>query len=279
MSSEKAVDLVAIKTEVESNLSDAAVRRSLLATTFNGLNDENMRKAVFEGMMRGYTIRDFLAKDIYAVPFGRGYALVNSIGHARKTGMRNGVCGKDEPIYTYKDPEQKKIHTCSITIRRQVNGIIGSYSAKVFFDEYTTGKGNWVSKPHTMIAKVAEVHALRMACPEDMSLFYTEEEFMKAGGSPIDAEEVENRLDEQKTALEECTSIEMLDTVWKACDLRYAKELKPVRDAMREKLSAKVIDAPQEGAGEGKGAETTEEPSGDKETVTEAPVASDEASV
>lgn len=46
----------------------------------------------------------------------------------------------------------------------------------VNFTEYSTGKGNWVTKPATMIRKVALSQALREAFPEDLQGLYEAEE-------------------------------------------------------------------------------------------------------
>lgn len=46
--------------------------------------------------------------------------------------------------------------------------------------EYNTGKGNWAKMPETMIKKVAEAAALRMAFPDDLGGVYIEEEMEQA---------------------------------------------------------------------------------------------------
>lgn len=48
--------------------------------------------------------------------------------------------------------------------------------------EYNTGKGNWSKMPETMIKKVAEAAALRMAFPDDLGGVYTKEEMEQAEG-------------------------------------------------------------------------------------------------
>lgn len=174
--------IVKINEVLNRELSDPKALAALLATTFKGLDATKAKQAMMEGMIRGYTFQDFLRKSIYAVPFGSGYSLVTSIDDARKRGMKNGVIGKSAPVYTYKKdkPETgENIETCEITIKRIVNNHVGEFTALVYFDEYTKGRDLWKTKPRTMIAKVAEMHALRMACPEDLSQMYVEEEFEK----------------------------------------------------------------------------------------------------
>lgn len=51
---------------------------------------------------------------------------------------------------------------------------------EVSLKEYTTGRGNWVEMPETMIKKVAEAAALRMAFPDDLGGIYTKEEMDQA---------------------------------------------------------------------------------------------------
>jgi phage recombination protein Bet len=46
--------------------------------------------------------------------------------------------------------------------------------------EYNTGKGNWAKMPETMIKKVAEAAALRLAFPDDLGGVYTQEELEQA---------------------------------------------------------------------------------------------------
>jgi phage recombination protein Bet len=55
----------------------------------------------------------------------------------------------------------------------------------VNFGEYSTGKSNWVTKPATMIRKVALSQALREAFPEDLQGLYEAEE-MSAVNKSVD---------------------------------------------------------------------------------------------
>ena len=165
-----------INNEINIQLNDPVVCRALLATTFKDLKVEQMKQAIMEGMIRGFKFKDFLDKNIYAIPFGNGYSLVTSIDYSRKVGMRSGVVGKDKPVYVTSE-DGTKIISCDVTIKKRfADGYVGDFTSEVFFSEYDKGSNLWKTKPRTMIAKVAEMHALRMACPEELSQSYIEEE-------------------------------------------------------------------------------------------------------
>lgn len=54
------------------------------------------------------------------------------------------------------------------------------YYSEVPLDEYNTGKSNWAKMPGTMITKVAEMHALRGAFPQEFQGMYGAEEMAQA---------------------------------------------------------------------------------------------------
>jgi phage recombination protein Bet len=60
---------------------------------------------------------------------------------------------------------------------------------EVPMNEYNTGKGNWSKMPETMIKKVAEAAALRMAFPDDLGGIYTQEEMDQASRAGVVAPE------------------------------------------------------------------------------------------
>ena len=190
-------DIAKITQEVTEQIANKEIMDTLIRTTFKGLQPLVVKSAIVEGMMRGFTFKDFLEKNVYAIPFSSGYLLVTSIDYARKVGMRSGVCGKSAPSFTMNED---KIESCSVTIKRLFDGTVGEYTATVFFNEYNTGKQQWAAKPHTMIAKVAEMHALRMACPEEMSQVYTEEEMVEDVIQIAEiSEEIEAKVNNAKT--------------------------------------------------------------------------------
>jgi phage recombination protein Bet len=177
-----------INEEVNRELADPKTGAALLATTFKGLDATLMKQAIMEGMIRGFTFKNFLQKDIYALPFKQKvgntntwsttYSLITSIDYARKIAQKAGQCGKKKPVFAYKD-DGKNIDTCEVTVQKLIGSYVGDYTAEVSFDEYNKKKNLWLDKPKTMIAKVAEMHALRSAFPEEFSQLYIEEEIGK----------------------------------------------------------------------------------------------------
>lgn len=193
-------NIVEIKNNINQQLADQGTMKSLLDTTFKGLDAQMMKRAMLEGMMRGFKFENFLQKDVYAIPFKGTYSLITSIDYARKVGMRSGVVGKSKPEFEFS--EDGKIVSCTITIKRKVGEHIGEYSETVYFDEYTTGRNLWVSKPKTMIAKVAEMHALRMACPEELSQVYIEEDMQQEQVVDMVSDDIQKKIDAIKTVEE-----------------------------------------------------------------------------
>lgn len=58
------------------------------------------------------------------------------------------------------------------------------YYSEVPLAEYSTGKSNWQKMPGTMISKVAEMHALRGAFPQEFQGMYSSEEMDQAQQQP-----------------------------------------------------------------------------------------------
>lgn len=234
-------DITIITADANRQLKDPKIAAALLETTFKGLNEENMKKAIMEGVIRGFQFKDFLEKNVYAIPFGRGYSLVASIDYARKRGMKSGIVGVGAPSYVMSTEDPKKIVSCAITVKRKVGEYIGEYTAEVYFDEYyregRTFDGEykpslWDTKPRTMIAKVAEMHALRKACPEELSQMYAEEEMREDKVT----EHVFN-LEPHRMRLSEVTSMEELKTTWASMPIQAKQD--PAIIALKDELKAK----------------------------------------
>lgn len=232
------INLVEARNQIDLQLKDKEIFNTLVQTTFKGLAEHNVKKAILEGVLRGFTFKDFLEKNIYAIPFSDKYSLVTSVDYARKIGMRSGVVGKDAP--NYEISPDGKIISCSITVKKKIGDYVGDFSAEVYFDEYYRpgrtyqGKytpGLWDTKPKTMIAKVAEMHALRMACPEELSQSYIEEELHKEI-----KEKPEVNFSEHEQKISTAKTIEELKTVWSALPAEAKKNLAEIKDKVKANL-------------------------------------------
>lgn len=200
--------VVAVKEEINKQLANAETVKSLLDTTFKGLQPEVMKRALLEGMIRGFSFQNFLERDVYAIPYGQTYSLVTSIDYSRKIGAKSGVVGVEAPKYV---EDGGKIISCSVTVHKRFpDGYVGDFTAEVFMDEYSTGRNLWSSKPRTMISKVAEMHALRKACPEELAQAYVAEEMERESAPAIPALNI--------TALEKMVrgakTLEELKNIW-----------------------------------------------------------------
>lgn len=236
-----------INQEINQEIGNEAVRKALVATTFRGFDEVTMKQAILEGMIRGFKFSDFMEKNVYAIPFEdkrsgkQTYSLITSIDMARKVGMRSGVVGKSAPVY--EEGEGKFPKTCSVTIKRKIKDYIGEYTATVYFDEYNTGKNLWIGKPRTMIAKVAEMHALRMACPEELSQVYGEEELDKERGNGVIENKVivvpDDKLQEFRNKLEVAANAEELKAVWAGLPTEAKQALEGFKNELKAKFDPK----------------------------------------
>ncbi len=225
------MNLIEIKEEINRELANKETFQALVSTTFKGLEPMNVKKAIFEAMVRGYSFKDFLEKNIYAIPYGNAYSLVTSVDHARKVGMRSGIVGKLPPVFTMNGAQ---VESCTVTVKRKVEDYVGDYSATVFFEEYNTGKNLWQKKPRTMLAKVAEMHALRMACPEELSQSYIEEEVAQKEEPVID-------ITDYKAKLEACKNMDEVKAVWSSMPGQAKLELEDIKNNLKQKYDNKDV--------------------------------------
>lgn len=231
-----------IKSEINKQLGDAETLKSLLDTTFKGLEAPVAKRAMLEGMLRGFTFQDFLERNVYAIPYSNSYSLVTSIDHSRKIGAKSGIVGVDEPRYEYNvDSHSDYPISCSMTVHKRFpDGYVGDFTATVFFKEYSTGKNLWTSKPRTMIAKVAEMHALRKACPEELAQSYVEEEIQRETAAPKEVPAIDLTAHEER--LRACKTIEELETTWADMPGDGKAALRPVMEEMKAILITEAND-------------------------------------
>lgn len=229
-----------LKVEINRQLADPETLKSLLETTFKGLDAQMMKRALLEGMMRGLPFEAFLKKDVYAIPFAGGYSLVTSIDYARKIGARSGVVGVDAPVYR---EENGRVISCAVTVHKKIGDYVGDFTAEVYISEYSTGRNLWASKPRTMISKVAEGHALRKACPEELAQNYFEEEVQRETIKAEVKEITSKDYSEESDALFACQSIEALNKYFADLSGEAKVALKGIYDGQKAILEQEAKDA------------------------------------
>lgn len=229
--------VIKIKNEINIQLGDAETLKSLLDTAFKGLEAAQMKRALLEGMLRGFTFEDFLKKNVYAIPFAGGYTLITSIDFSRKIAQKSAVW-QSKPEF---EMNNDKVVSCTVIAYRRLGQDVAEYPATVYLSEYSTGKNLWNSKPRTMLAKVAEMHALRKACPEELAQTYVEEEVQKQEPIKASALDVE-ALNANEQALLECKDVESLDRYWADLPGEFRPKLKMVYEGQRAILAQEAKD-------------------------------------
>jgi phage recombination protein Bet len=138
----------------------------LLRTTYaKGLSDTET--TLFLKQAEAMNLNPF-TKEIYAMVIKERLVLITSISGLRKIAHQTGsYIGCQVSVKMDGD----KIVSSEAIVRKLVSGHIAEFRAEVMFKEYNTGKNNWATMPITMIKKVAESHALRMAYPAAEHLY------------------------------------------------------------------------------------------------------------
>lgn len=221
-----------INNEINQELASPEVSRALLATTFKGLQPNIMKQAIMEGMMRGFKFKDFLEKNVYAIGYGSSYSLITSVDYARKQGMRSGIVGVSAPTY---EMDGEKVVSCTVTVKRKIENYVGEYTATVYLAEYSTGKNLWTTKPRTMLAKVAEMHALRKACPEELAQAYVEEEMQSEVIKEVVPSLDVNVFLSSKLRLEDTKNLEELKNVWSNIPIQAKQQLEELKETLKQK--------------------------------------------
>ncbi len=138
----------------------------LLRTTYaKGLSDTEL--SLFLKQSEAMNLNPF-TKEIYGMIVSERLVLITSINGLRKIAHAAGnYVGCSVSIKS----ESGKLISARAKVRKLVAGTVAEFESEVMFDEYNTGKNNWVKMPQTMLKKVAEAHALRMAYPSVEELY------------------------------------------------------------------------------------------------------------
>lgn len=193
-----------------------------------GGNVTDQEVMMFLNLCRFQHLNPFL-REAYLVKYGNSQPATMLVGKdvLFKRAMRNpNFDGLQAGIIVY-DLETGEAHDREGTFyMKEKETLVGGW-AKVFLknyrqpfyesvslDEYIGKKGNgeinsmWSGKPATMIRKVAIVHALREAFPEETAGMYVQEEMTDVQDIPLDETPVQIPDDQPEPIIEPATIIE-----------------------------------------------------------------------
>ena len=167
------------------NLDWMTVKNFLVSGDAKNVTDQEV--AMFMNLCKYQKLNPFV-KEAYLVKYGSSPAsIITGKGAMEKRANRNeNFEGFDAGVIVvnlngqleYRDgefvlPEERLVGGwCKVYVK----GYTHPVKASVSLAEYSTGKSTWAAKPATMIRKVAKMHALREAFPEDLEGLYGAEE-------------------------------------------------------------------------------------------------------
>lgn len=113
------------------------------------------------------------------------------------------------------------------------------YYSEVPRQEYDTGKNNWARMPGTMIAKVAETHALRMAFPSAFDGMYAPEEMDQAKPREVQAtvEDTHATVPQHPTQPQAADTTQSVDEAWVESNVSALSAIGFVADEVRGYLT------------------------------------------
>lgn len=220
---------------------------------------------MFLALCKAQRLNPFV-KDAYLVKYGNGPAsIITSKEVFTKRANANKTYKGFEAGVVFVDKQGKIQHREGSAVYKAAGETLVGGWCRVFVDgrqpfydevslmEYSTGKSGWAKMPATMIRKVALVHCLREAFPDDFQGLYSQEEMGNAG------DEVET-LQAKPLPVQEVQFVEMMSEQQEEMLQEQAAELASMRgvafDAvMRGLYAAKSVQA----TGAKEGAELTAE--------------------
>lgn len=135
-----------------------------------GCNVSEAHKHQFINICRNFGLNPFL-REIYAIPYGNNFNIIVGYEVYLKRAELSGRLGGWKAWCENKGGELKG---CVEITRKDWSA---PFYHEVSFKEYTSGKNLWVTKPETMIKKVAIAQGFRMCFPCELGgIPYTSEE-------------------------------------------------------------------------------------------------------
>lgn len=132
------------------------------------LNNDQLQYFLAVCQRRGL---DPFASEIHAVIRGGRMVIQTGVDGARSLAERTGEYeGQDEPEYDC-EPDGKARHPnwARVTVYRRINGERRGFPARLFWSEFAGDTPIWKRMPWHMLAKCAEIQALRKAFPRQVA--------------------------------------------------------------------------------------------------------------
>ena len=176
-----------------------------------GCNVSESHKHQFINICRSFGLNPFL-REIYAVPYGNNFNIIVGYEVYLKRAESSGRLGGWKAWCENKGGELKG---CVEITRKDWNA---PFYHEVSFKEYTSGKNLWVTKPETMIKKVAIAQGFRMCFPCELGgIPYTSEE--------LDAQESAPKIKKAEAKPKEIPQAEEVNQAKELMDLLKNKGL------------------------------------------------------
>lgn len=212
-----------------------------------GGSASNEELAMLLAISRNLNLNPF-TKEVYFIKYGSAPAqiIVSRDAYRKRAQANPNYAGTESGVIVQK--EDGTVENLDGAFKTKKDELIGAWCrvylknteipiyVAVSYDEYVQKKDGhpnamWTAKPMTMLVKVAESQALRMAFPSELSGTYAEEEF--------DIKDVTPKVDE-KTGVEIPTTEEINN---------FDKEqyLKDKKAELSKKASPKIVKADENG--------------------------------
>lgn len=175
---------------VEKKNDDLVIQEASKYLESLGCNVSESHRQQFINICRSFGLNPFL-REIYAVPYGNNFNIIVGYEVFLKRAEASGRLGGWKAWCENKGGELKG---CVEITRKDWNT---PFYHEVSFKEYTSGKNLWLTKPETMIKKVAIAQGFRMCFPCEL------------GGIPYISEELDAQDSTPKTEKAEVKRVEI----------------------------------------------------------------------
>lgn len=171
-------------------------------TIAKGATDEELDLYIYDCTRRGVHPLDKL---IHFTKRGGRYVPITSIDFLRRQADATGTYAGYES--KFEGTPGTPGFTCHVTVKRLVNGEVGTWTGTARWEEYYPGDGPeggmWRKMKHNMLEKCAEGLALRRAFP-NLNGLYTREEMDQAPEKVKEVKPLSEKLVARVQAVEEC---------------------------------------------------------------------------